>query len=150
MRTESASVGLREFILIRKNGVQMYNGFYNADCGAFFGVQNCVRELYKCTLYILCTQRYSFASTPNGFAMRNVRLYTKTAEFFLFCSADFRQVGKENTARKRGSAEGVQRPFAPCTCDMELAECHRYYGVTFGKPNVKRGEVTNFFSFSPA
>ena len=113
MRTESASVGLREFILIRKNGVQMYNGFYNADCGAFFGVQNCVRELYKCTLYILCTQWYSFASTPNGFVMRNVRLYTKTAEFFLFCSADFRQVGKENTARKRGSAEGVLTPLCP-------------------------------------
>ena len=113
MRTESASVGLREFILIRKNGVQMYNGLYNADCGAFFGVQNCVRELYKCTLYILCTQRYSFASTPNGFAMRNVRLYTKTAEFFLFCSADFRQVGKENAARSGGVQRGCNAPLPP-------------------------------------
>lgn len=149
MRTESASVGLREFILIRKNGVQMYNGLYNADCGAFFGVQNCVRELYKCTLYILCTQRYIIISAPNGFVMRNVHPYTKTAEFFLFSPVRFSASRKRKRRARRGSAEGVQRPFAPCTCDMELAECHRYYGVTFGKPNVKHGEVTNIFSFSP-
>ena len=57
-----------------------------------------------------CTQRYSRASVPNGFVMRNVRLYTETSNLFLFSRVNPAAVSEKK--KQKWVCRGAF-PFAP-------------------------------------